>query len=71
MPSDQLLGFLEVAVRAGMVAVFAVTVAFSVSVGVALLFTRPKRVVVPVAVPEARPAAEKAEPFPTFRPTAA
>ena len=72
MPSDVLLGVLEIVVRAALVAVTGLTVFVSIGVAVALLVTRPKRVVeVPVASPEPRPAVAPADTRSTLRPTAA
>jgi hypothetical protein len=61
MPSDNAVQFFEIVVAAGLVALSAVTVAFSFSVAVALLVTRPKKVVVPAAAPH--PATEPARPM--------
>ena len=61
MPSDQLAGFFEIVVLAGLIALSAIAVAFSTGVAVALLATRPKRVAVPAAAPAParEPAAEQ------------
>ena len=72
MPSDQLLDFLEIVVRAGLVAVAAITVAFSFGVAVTLLITRPKRTAeAPATAPAARPAVVPADTRSNLRPSAA
>ena len=70
MPTDQLLDFLEIVVRAGLVAVAAITVAFSFGVALALLITRPKRTAEALA-PAARPAVVPADTRSNLRPSAA
>lgn len=69
MPSDQFVNFLELVVKAGLIATTAVAVAFSTGVAVALLVTWPKRATAPAAAPaRERPAVESR---PVMRPTAA
>ena len=72
MPSDQLLDFLGIIVRAAMVAVGAITVALAFGVSAALLLTRPKRTAeAPATAPAVSPAVAPAGKPSKLRPSAA